>query len=173
MKPLRIKRQLRSSLLLFAQSGSITLSSLYFNHIILTKATMGNAKLKEKKGNVCIGTKMIKKAEYGSKGRIVNYEPEYECTGRSTNPADKQCPCQLKSPEAMWLSLGGWEGRLLRRHADLLQFTLSPNAQVFIYQSHASIQHSRDDFAAKPPGILQCDGQTLQKIGGRDILNLQ
>ena len=134
---------------------------------------MGNAKLKEKKGNVCIGTKMIKKAEYGSKGRIVNYEPEYECTGRSTNPAVKQCPCQLKSPEAMWLSLGGWEGRLLRKHADLLRSTLSPNAQVLIYQT----THLFDIRVMILQQNLQeyCNVMVklCEQIGGRDILPLQ
>ena len=56
----------------------------------------------------------------------VDYDPEYECTGGSTNPADRQCPFTLRTPDAMGLGLTGWDGRLLHMNMPSYRDPLCP-----------------------------------------------
>ncbi|KAL7502615.1 hypothetical protein ACHAXN_000548 [Cyclotella atomus] len=72
----------------------------------------------EKKGTIFLG---VDERTWGKEGTgWVDYDPEYECTGGSSDPADKHCPHTLKDSDAMGLQHKGREGRLL--HVNLASF---------------------------------------------------
>jgi len=68
----------------------------------------------------------LKAAGYDSAGGHVAYDPEYECTGGSTTPADRRCPHLLREPDAKGLGLSGWEGRLLHMNMPSYRDPLCP-----------------------------------------------
>ena len=88
---------------------------------------MGKEKDKPTKGSVFLGNpENLKRAGYDSEGGNVEYDPDFECTGGSTNPADKRCPFQLKTPDAMGRPLSGWDGRLLHMNMPSYRDPLCP-----------------------------------------------
>ena len=63
------------------------------------------------KGSIFLG---VDEATWGKEGTgWVEYDPDFECTGGSTNANDKHCPYKLKTPDSMGLGLSGRDGRLL------------------------------------------------------------
>lgn len=80
---------------------------------------MGNDKdNKPKKGTIFLG---VDEATWGKEGTgWVDYDPDYECTGGSSDPNDRHCPHPLKSSDDMGLKHTGREGRLL--HVNLASF---------------------------------------------------
>eukprot|EP00581_Thalassiosira_minuscula_P016018 CAMPEP_0183722950 /NCGR_PEP_ID=MMETSP0737-20130205/14737_1 /TAXON_ID=385413 /ORGANISM="Thalassiosira miniscula, Strain CCMP1093" /LENGTH=636 /DNA_ID=CAMNT_0025953197 /DNA_START=58 /DNA_END=1968 /DNA_ORIENTATION=- len=75
----------------------------------------------------------LKRAGYNSEGGNVAYLPEYECTGGSTDPADKKCPYQLKTPDSMGLGLDGWDGRLLHMNMPSYRDPLCPRTLKYLF----------------------------------------
>lgn len=72
----------------------------------------------EEKGSIFLG---VDEKTWGKEGTgWVDYEPDYECTGGSSDPAAKQCPHTLKDSDDMNLKHSGREGRLL--HVNLASF---------------------------------------------------
>ncbi|KAL7531450.1 hypothetical protein ACHAXR_004056 [Thalassiosira sp. AJA248-18] len=95
---------------------------------------MGEDSNKEPKGSVFIGNpERLQQAGYNLPGGNVDYDPEYECTGGSTNPSDKRCPYQLKTPDAMNYPLTGWEGRLLHMNLPSYRDPLCPRTLKYLF----------------------------------------
>jgi hypothetical protein len=70
------------------------------------------------KGTIFLG---VDERTWGKEGTgWVDYIPEYECTGGSSDPNDKHCPHTLKDSDDMGLKHTGREGRLL--HVNLASF---------------------------------------------------
>eukprot|EP00584_Thalassiosira_punctigera_P003521 CAMPEP_0172529920 /NCGR_PEP_ID=MMETSP1067-20121228/3848_1 /TAXON_ID=265564 ORGANISM="Thalassiosira punctigera, Strain Tpunct2005C2" /NCGR_SAMPLE_ID=MMETSP1067 /ASSEMBLY_ACC=CAM_ASM_000444 /LENGTH=638 /DNA_ID=CAMNT_0013314053 /DNA_START=131 /DNA_END=2047 /DNA_ORIENTATION=+ len=88
---------------------------------------MGEGKGKKKNGRIFLGNPVnLKRDGYDSEGGEVDYDPEFECTGGSTDPTDRRCPYQLRSSDAMGLGLTGWEGRLLHMNMPSYRDPLCP-----------------------------------------------
>ena len=82
---------------------------------------------KDPHGSIFLGNPVnLKASGYDSAGGHVAYDPEYECTGGSTNPADRRCPHRLREPDAKGLGLSGWEGRLLHMNMPSYRDPLCP-----------------------------------------------
>mmetsp|Transcript_28980 Transcript_28980/g.61712 ORF Transcript_28980/g.61712 Transcript_28980/m.61712 type:complete len:627 (+) Transcript_28980:44-1924(+) len=88
-----------------------------------------------KDGSIFLGNPQNLKRDgyYKSEGGNVDYDPAYECTGGSTEPADKRCPFQLKTPDAMDQSLTGWEGRLLHINLPSYRDPLCPRTLKYLF----------------------------------------
>ena len=85
-------------------------------------------------GQIFLGNPVnLKKAGYTEGSGNVDYIPEFECTGGSTNPADKQCPYQLRTPDAMGLGLTGWDGRLLHINMPSYRDPLCPRTLLKLF----------------------------------------
>jgi len=85
-------------------------------------------------GQIFLGNPInLKKAGYTEGSGNVDYIPEFECTGGSTNPADKQCPYQLRTPDAMGLGLTGWDGRLLHINMPSYRDPLCPRTLLKLF----------------------------------------
>lgn len=88
-----------------------------------------NKKKKEagKHGTVFLGNPVnLKRDGYVGEGGTIDYDPDFECTGGSTDPADKHCPYQLRTDDAMGLGLSGWDGRLLHMNMPSYRDPLCP-----------------------------------------------
>lgn len=83
---------------------------------------------KGKYGSIFLGNAQnLKSAGYDpDQSGNVDYDPAFECTGGSTDPADKQCPFRLRSPDAMGLGLSGWDGRVLHMNMPSYRDPLCP-----------------------------------------------
>jgi len=93
-----------------------------------------NSETKAKYGSIFLGNpKNLEKDGYDSTGGNVDYDPAFECTGGSTDPADKQCPFQLQSDDAMGHGLTGWEGRLLHMNLPSYRDPLCPRTLKYLF----------------------------------------
>lgn len=91
-------------------------------------------KKEAKKGTIFLGNpENLKRAGYELPGGNVDYDPEYECTGGSTNPIDKHCPYQLHSTDSMGLGLAGWDGRLLHLNMPSYRDPLCPRTLKYLF----------------------------------------
>mmetsp|Transcript_16144 Transcript_16144/g.29265 ORF Transcript_16144/g.29265 Transcript_16144/m.29265 type:complete len:636 (-) Transcript_16144:70-1977(-) len=93
-----------------------------------------NKKDDPKFGSIFLGNPTnLARDGYDSTGGNVDYLPEYECTGGSTNPLDKRCPYQLKTPDAMGHALTGWENRILHMNMPSYRDPLCPRTLKYLF----------------------------------------
>jgi hypothetical protein len=100
---------------------------------------MAEAK-KEPKGTIFLGNpEQLKKDGYNSPGGNVDYDPDFECTGGSSNPSDRHCPYQLNSnsskaqDDLMGLSVTGWDGRILHVNMPSFRDPLCPRTLKYLF----------------------------------------
>ena len=99
------------------------------------KTEGGGGKGEPPKGSIFMGNPdNLKRAGYDPEsGGNVDYDPDFECTGGSTDPADRRCPFQLKTPEALGHGLAGWEGRLLHVNMPSYRDPLCPRTLKYLF----------------------------------------
>lgn len=90
----------------------------------------------ENNGKIFIG---VDEKTWGKEGTgWVNYDPDYECTGGSSNPTDRHCPYTLQTQDAMGLSTtGGWDDRLLHVNIASFRDPLCPRTLKYLFTKAA------------------------------------
>ena len=93
---------------------------------------------KEPKGAIFLGNpEQLKRDGYNSPGGNVDYDPDFECTGGSSNPADRHCPYQLspnsKGDDLMGLAVSGWDGRILHMNMPSFRDPLCPRTLKYLF----------------------------------------
>ena len=80
--------------------------------------------------------KNLKSEGYNDKvsGNIA-YDPDFECTGGSSDPNDKQCPFETKESDVMGMNLAttGWDGRLLHLNYPSFRDPLCPRTLKYLF----------------------------------------
>mmetsp|Transcript_31370 Transcript_31370/g.46891 ORF Transcript_31370/g.46891 Transcript_31370/m.46891 type:complete len:608 (+) Transcript_31370:2-1825(+) len=77
--------------------------------------------------------KNLERAGYKDKGGNIAYDPEFECTGGSSDPNDRQCPYETKESDAMGLETTGWDGRLMHLNMPSFRDPLCPRTLKYLF----------------------------------------
>lgn len=92
---------------------------------------------KKKHGEVFLGNPdNLKRAGYDTSNNQhgnVPYDPDFECTGGSTDPADKHCPFLLTEKDDLGKPLTGREGRLLHMNMPSYRDPLCPRTLKYLF----------------------------------------
>jgi hypothetical protein len=72
-------------------------------------------------------------------GGTIDYLPEYECTGGSSDPADRACPHVLAEKDGLGRPTtgGGWDGRLLHVNMPSFRDPLCPRTLFNLFTKSA------------------------------------
>ncbi|KAL7438674.1 hypothetical protein ACHAXH_005501 [Discostella pseudostelligera] len=96
---------------------------------------------KEPKSFIFLGNpEQLKKDGYNSPGGNIEYDPDFECTGGSSNPSDRHCPYQLNpnsTEDTMGLPLSGWDGRILHVNMPSYRDPLCPRTLKYLFTKAA------------------------------------
>lgn len=95
---------------------------------LITMTTLGDY------GEIFMGNpKNLERAGYKDKGGNIAYDPEFECTGGSSDPNDRQCPYETKESDAMGLETTGWDGRLMHLNMPSFRDPLCPRTLKYLF----------------------------------------
>ena len=76
----------------------------------------------------------LKRAGYtdGVSGNIA-YDPEFECTGGSLDPKDRQCAYETSESHTMGLDTTGWDGRIMHLNMPSFRDPLCPRTLKYLF----------------------------------------
>lgn len=75
----------------------------------------------------------LKRAGYDDPGGNIAYDPEFECTGGSSDPNNKQCPFETKESDVMGLERTGRDGRLMHLNMPSFRDPLCPRTLKYLF----------------------------------------
>ena len=120
--------------------------------------------------------KNLKRAGYDDKGGNIAYDPDFECTGGSSDPNDKQCPFDTKESDVMGLATTGWDGRLLHLNMPSFRDPLCPRTLKYLFTKAKRpndirvrvLQQNMDDDVDCLETYCEMMAQLREETGGGD-----